>query len=246
VVRTAFFDSPYPRIFAHRGLSQHSENIDENSLEAFVSAIANGATHIESDVHATKDRVAVLFHDRTLERVAGIKKAISELTFAELSRITLVRGGSIPSLAQALELDVKFNLDIKTRRAIEPTVRVIEEYRAHQRVLVSSFSNSRRKRALKLLTEPVATSASVRQVLLAYLSSKLGGVGYASLVREIDAFQVPTGRGPIHFATERFIHLAQQHDVEVHFWTINDRSEKAKLLSIGADGIVTDRVDLLS
>ena len=246
MARTAYFDPPLPRVFAHRGLSQHRTDIDENSLVAFEQAIRHGATHIESDVHATKDNVAVLFHDHDLRRVAGINSKISSLTFAELSAISLLNGSKIPSLAQGLELGVRLNLDIKSHRAIAPTVSEIERFQAHDRVLVSSFSSRRRRRALEILSQPVATSASMREVLLAYLSHQLGGIGFAAIAKNIDAFQIPPSRGPIRFASESFIGRAKSHGVETHFWTVNERDEMARLLGIGADGIVSDRIDLLS
>jgi len=245
MARTGYFDQPLPRIFAHRGLSQHAE-IDENSIEAFQAAIAHGATHIESDVHATKDNVAVLFHDSSLLRVAGIKAKISQLELRELREIKLNYGSRIPTLAEGLELGVNLNLDIKSARAISPTVEQIERFSAHDRVLVSSFSASRRAQALQQLTAPVATSASMRQVLLGYLSHRLGGIGFSRLVKDLDAFQIPPSRGPIKFATEEFIARAKASGVEVHFWTINDPLEMKRLIDLGADGIVSDRVDLFS
>jgi Glycerophosphoryl diester phosphodiesterase len=64
-------------LLAHRGLSQHKDNLDENTLNAFEEALAYGATHLESDIQATKDGFAVLFHDSDLNRVAGIDKKCS-------------------------------------------------------------------------------------------------------------------------------------------------------------------------
>jgi len=246
LARTAYFDAPLPRVLAHRGLSQHRSDIDENSLEAFAQAVSHGATHIESDVHATKDEIAVLFHDSDLKRVAGIDRKISSLTFEELSGIRLLNGSTIPSLAQGLELGVRLNLDIKSKLAITPTVREIERLKAHDRVLVSSFSSARRKKALALLSSPVATSASMREVILAWASHQLGGLGFESVVRNLDAFQIPPERGPINFATASFIARAQRHGVEVHFWTVNELDHMQSLLALGADGIVSDRVDLFS
>lgn len=244
--RTAYFDTPLPRVLAHRGLNQHRADIDENSLEAFAEAIKYGATHIESDVHATSDDIAVLFHDADLKRVAGIDRKISSMTFQELSQISLLNGAKIPSLAQGLSLGVRLNLDIKSKNAIAPTVREIELFGAHDRVLVSSFSSARRRKALSLLTKPVATSASMREVMLAWASHKLGGVGFASVIRGLDAFQIPVALGPIKLATPSFIQRAKDHGVEVHFWTINDLDQMQALLSLGADGIVSDRVDRFS
>lgn len=249
MTRTSYFDAPYPRRFAHRGLSQHLQSIDENSIAAIEQAIAAGATHVESDTHATKDGTAVLFHDDDLERVAGISAKISELRIADLRSLALRNGSKVPTLGEVFERfpDLYLNLDIKSEQAVEPTVRAIEDHRAHDRVLVSSFSEARRSKALRLLTKPVATSASMRLVVLAWASHTfLLGAGFKSLTRDIDAFQIPPARGPIKFATRSFIQRVKRANNEVHFWTINEPSEMVRLIDLGADGIVTDRVDILT
>jgi len=33
--------------------------------------------------------------------------------------------------------------------------------------------------------------------------------------------------------------------MDVHYWTINDRAVMEELLDLGADGIITDRPDIL-
>lgn len=247
--RTSYFDSPLPRRLAHRGLWQDSQVVDENSIEAISRAIAAGATHVESDTHATSDGIAVLFHDNDLARVAGIPQAISSLSLQQLSQITLQHGSKIPTLSEVLEEfpNLRLNLDIKSEWAIEPTVKAIEDHAAHDRVLVSSFSESRRSKALSLLTKPVATSASASLVLLAWVSHSLAfGIGFRALTRDIDAFQIPPRRGVIRFDTGAFLSRAHAAAKEVHYWTVNEPAEMSRLLKLGADGIVTDRVDLLS
>lgn len=244
MARTPYFESASPKIFAHRGLHVTEPGIIENSLEAFLNALNAGATHLESDVHASKDRIAVLFHDTTLERTHGIPKRIADLTFGELQEISQ---GSIPSLAQALtELpEANFNLDLKSTASISPTVEVIEELAAHDRVLISSFSNRRRKAALRKFSKPVATSASSSVVLGAWVSHAIfSGIGFSSIVKNIDAFQVPTKTLFMQFASEKFIVRVRQHNREIHFWTVNDQNEMRRLLQLGAHGIVSDRVDL--
>lgn len=249
MARTAYFDSPLPRRFAHRGLWQDSEGIDENSIEAISRAIAAGATHVESDTHATSDGVAVLFHDNDLSRVANTSEAISSLSSQELSDIRLQHGSKVPTLSEVFDQfpNLYLNLDIKSEQAIEPTVSAIEAHNAHDRVLVSSFSESRRSKALGLLTKPVATSASASLVAIAWASHTLAfGLGFKRLTRDIDAFQIPVSRGAIRFDSKSFLRRAHAASNEVHYWTINDPDQMLKLLQFGADGIVTDRVDLLS
>lgn len=88
-------------IFAHRGLS--SQTAPENSLAAFRSAMDAGFG-IELDVRLSKDRVPVVFHDRTLKRMCSVPKKVSELTIAELKKLRLKdTDEQIPTLAETLE-----------------------------------------------------------------------------------------------------------------------------------------------
>ena len=88
--------------YAHRGL--HDAEHPENSLSAFALAVKNGYG-IELDVRLSKDGVLVVFHDDTLDRVAGIPGKVIDFTAKELSEMRL--GGSeegIPTLAEVLDL----------------------------------------------------------------------------------------------------------------------------------------------
>jgi len=249
MTKTNYFKPPIPRVFAHRGFSYLVPGVDENTIESFRTALDQGATHIETDTQATLDGIAVLFHDTTLLRLMSVDAKVSQLTFAELSSYSLPNGGKVPSLEQVLrELPtVRLNIDIKSAEAVAPTVRAIEENKAHDRVLVSSFSRSNRKRALALLTTPVATSGSMADVLKIWLAHKfLGGIGLKTLTKGLDALQLPCNYGPILFGSQKFIAAMAANNIEVHFWTINEVEQMRELLSMGASGIVTDRCDLAS
>jgi glycerophosphoryl diester phosphodiesterase len=241
-----YFDTARPHLLAHRGLSQHRAGIDENSIAAFEQALAFGATHIESDVHATKDGIAVLFHDDDLERVAGLPLKISELTFAKLQAIKLANGSKVPSLREVLEHfpSLRLNLDVKAEAGCAATATLLNELKAFDRVLVSSFSRSRRLRTLSLLDATVATSSASTEVLGLWITHKLFGLGFGLIAKNFDAIQIPRSFGPIRLDTESFIQRARKHGLEVHFWTINDPAEAQELLARGATGIVSDRVDL--
>lgn len=249
MTKSSYFEPPIPRVFAHRGFSYLVPGVDENTIDSFRNALGHGASHIETDTQATLDGVAVLFHDSTLLRLMSVDARVSELTFAELSSYSLPNNGKVPSLDQVLrELPgVRLNIDVKSAGAIGPTVRAIEENNAHDRVLISSFSNTRRKRALALLSRPVATSGSMSEVLRIWLAHKfLGGFGLKALTKDLDALQLPCNYGPILFAEQKFIAAMTANNLEVHFWTINEVDQMNELLSMGASGIVTDRCDLSS
>jgi glycerophosphoryl diester phosphodiesterase len=233
------------KILAHRGLV--SEFVPENTIKAFTDAVAAGADVIETDVQVSKDNVALVFHDSSLLRLAGLKKEVSELTVAELDQIDIGHGKRIPTLEQVLVAfpKVKFNLDIKSQKAVAPAAAIIEKLKAHNQVLISSFSESRRLSCLARLSKPVRTSAGVNKVLKLYLASILNSRSlFAQIAKGSDALQVPVRRGLIRFDSPRFISFSKSAGLELHYWTINNHVEMKRLVSLGADAIVTDHCDL--
>ena len=235
------------RFLAHRGLAVAADGsqLDENTADAFARALELGATHIETDVQASSDGVAMICHDPDLSRIAGVTKRVSELTAAELLNLHLEHGGRLITLEQALVQfgSARFNIDIKGEAAIEPTVAAILKTGAIDRVLVSSFSEKRRTAAIKQLPG-VCTSASANKLLQVWLAWRLGLSGWlAKLLKSLDALQLPTHRGVIRFDSEKFIREVSRHGTELHFWTINDPMLARVLRARGAQGIVSDRID---
>lgn len=88
--------------YAHRGL--HNANIPENSMPAF-SAACDSGYGIELDIQLSSDGRVVVFHDETLLRMCGIDKKVSDLTYEELSKLTLNNSSErIPLLEEVLFL----------------------------------------------------------------------------------------------------------------------------------------------
>jgi glycerophosphoryl diester phosphodiesterase len=240
---SSWFDPERPRLLAHRGLALDAP---ENTLLAFLKALAAGAEYLETDVHVSRDGVAVVSHDPDLSRVAGRSGSVGDLSLAELQRIDLGHGQTFSSLSEVLDAfpEARFNIDIKIRDAVEPAASAIRAADAIGRVLVSSF-DERTRAAIVQALPGVATSASSRRVAVALVGAKLG---LAPLVRRalrgMHAIQIPVSYGAVTLATASTIARFQAAGVEVHFWTINDPAEMTRLLELGADGIVSDRIDL--
>lgn len=238
-----------PRIFAHRGLTflGQQQIADENTLKAFELAMEAGADYLESDIQVTSDLVPVLFHDRDLKRLIGKNSKISDLSLSELQSIRLPLGGQIPTLKQALELfpEAKFNLDIKTALAEKSGIKTIQDAQAANRVLISSFSERSRKRALAKASTALATSAGSSKVLVSYLLARIkSSNNLKNQLLDVDALQIPTQRYGIDFTHPSFLEQVLPLGVEIHYWTINDPKDMLALFELGAHGIVTDRTDL--
>lgn len=234
------------QILAHRGLV--SEFAPENSIKAFADALNAGADVIETDVQCTADGVAVIFHDENLLRMTGVHKKVAEVTWQELSNLDIGNGKRIPSVKQALQdfPTARFNLDIKVAAAATPTANVINELDASNRVLISSFSERRRKQTLSMIDGKIRTSAGSTRVLALWLCAKVGAAPlFRRISRNINALQIPVSQFPIRLDSERFISLTKMSGLELHYWTINDIDEVARLRELGANGIVTDICDVV-
>lgn len=239
-----FFDAPGPRVFAHRGLALDAP---ENSLLAFLTALANGATHLETDVHVTRDGVAVLSHDPDLTAF-GRPERIDDLTFAELGRIRLPAGQVVASLSEALDAfpEAPFNIDVKADAAADSTIQAVLKNRATHRVLITSFSETRRRDTVAGLPT-VATAPSSVEFARVLAAAAVNARGLAGrLLDGFTAVQVPERAGILRIVSPRFVRLMHSLDVEVHVWTVNDTLVMDRLLAIGVDGIVTDRCDILA
>jgi glycerophosphoryl diester phosphodiesterase len=90
------------RPIAHRGL--HGRAGPENSRAAIAAAVSAGYG-IEIDLQASRDGVAMVFHDAHLDRLTRAKGPVAARTWAELTRLRL-RGTSerIPTLREVLAL----------------------------------------------------------------------------------------------------------------------------------------------
>lgn len=94
----AFLNRP----FAHRGLHNRAIGHIENSLTAIHAAIASGYG-IEMDVQLSRDGVAMVFHDETLDRLTGEMGLLADHLAADLQKITLTDSTDrIPTLSEVL------------------------------------------------------------------------------------------------------------------------------------------------
>ena len=162
----AFFDAPF-LAFAHRGGAAYRPNLRrENSRYAFGQAVALGYRYLETDVHATADRVLLALHDEKLDRVSDTAGAVATMTAAQVARARIGGIDPVPTFAELLTAfpQARFNVDAKVDAAVDLLADTIAEHEAYERVCVSSFSPARLHRLRRRLGPRVASAASSRGV----------------------------------------------------------------------------------
>ena len=239
---STYLEPPAPRVLAHRGLALEAP---ENTMLAFSKAVGIGAAYLETDVHVSHDGVAVVSHDPSLRRVAGHDLRVSDLTTDELRRIDLGHGQGYCTLEEALDAfpQTRFNVDVKVEGALAPTVAALRRTGAASRVLLTSFTDGRRRRAAGLVVDAVSSPGRAG-VIRSLIAGPFGPAALRRAVRGAVALQVPERVGPLRVVTRAFVERAHRAGLEVHVWTVNDPSIMMRLLDLGVDGLVTDRADV--
>jgi glycerophosphoryl diester phosphodiesterase len=129
------------KIYGHRGAAGHKL---ENTIESLEYAQKLGVDKIEFDVIKTKDDILVLSHDNSLKRIAEKNLKISDLTYKQLSQITLKDGRSkVPTFEQALRVCKNIPIIVEVK-ATDCENQVLQELKLAKKsdVTISSFKAS--------------------------------------------------------------------------------------------------------
>ena len=237
------WDSSAPLVIAHRGASMYAP---ENTIAAFELAVEMGADAIELDTMLTADGIPVVIHDQSLERTTNESGNVSSMMVAE---IKLLDAGSrfevrfaeekIPTLEEvfsAVGKEILINVELKNYtspfdRLPETVVALVMKKGLSDRVLLSSFN------PIALIKAQRASEEIRRAALIG------GGPKIARGI--IEAFTDYFALHPeVSLVNQGVVdkHHAAGHQVNV--WTVNEESEMMKLLSMGVDGLITDKPDI--
>ena len=235
----AFLQTDLPIAFAHRGGALEAP---ENTLAAFGHAVSLGYRYIETDVQATRDGIAVIFHDDDLKRLVGRPEAVGDLDWSELRNLR-VAGEEIPRLDDLLTAwpELRINLEPKSDAAVVPIAEAIRRAAALDRVCVGSFQEARVRRLRELLGAELCWSPGPLGVFRVWAT----GHGLPLGAPDCAALQVPTYFRGIPLVTRKLVRAAHARGLQVHVWTVDKREEMERLLDLGVDGLMTDRPTLL-
>ena len=130
--------------YAHRGASEYAP---ENTFLSFYLGMFMEANGIETDVQLTKDGVAVLFHDSTLDRVTDQTGNLADYTYAELCEFWVEKNGIKDKIVTLEDFiahfgcrDITFAIELKGKGSARPTAEIIKKYGIKDKVVATSFS----------------------------------------------------------------------------------------------------------
>jgi glycerophosphoryl diester phosphodiesterase len=243
----------HPLAIAHRG-TRHFH--PENTMPAFQAAVDLGFCYLETDLHVTADGVVVCFHDDTVVRTTNGRGRVAAMTFEQLRVLDAghrfgarrgfpARGKGIvvPSLEDLATTfpDAVLILDLK-QDAIERSVAdLIERLGMWERVIVGSFSDKRLQAFRALARGRAATSTGSGETYRIWRAARKG----LAVDTPADALQVPITYRGIRVVDRKTIDAAHASGLQVHVWTVNRPDQMNRLLDLGVDGIISDRIDLL-
>lgn len=238
---------PYPFWIAHRGAGKLAP---ENTLAAFRLGASHGYRMFECDAKLSADGVPFLLHDDTLERTTHGHGTAGDLPWAALAQLDAggwhsraYAGEPLPTLANVARYCVAnqffLNIEIKPTPGQELlTGRVVAEHAARlwrgQAVqpLLSSFS-----------TESLAgAQASVPQLPRGLLLDQWR----ASCLDEARALGCMALLCHHTLWDAARVARAKAVGLRTLSYTVNDETDVQRLMALGTDGLITDRVDLFS
>ena len=224
---------------SHRGVSQ--ANGVQNSIEALrATSQYYQPDFIEMDIQMTKDHQFVVFHDFNLRSLTGLNQIVEESTLSEILPLTVRENdqqAAIPSfdayLEQAKMNQQKLLIEIKTQRKDEAVIvhQFLQQYKT--RILEEGHLIQ----ALSLgLVETIKNEAP--ELTVGYIIP-FHFVGLP--VSQADFFMMEYST-----LNRSFIDAAHNEGKCVFTWTPNQTETMERMMFYGVEGIVTDRMDLLT
>ena len=238
-------DWPYPRWVAHRGAGKLAP---ENTLAAFKLGASHGYRMFECDVKLSSDGVPFLLHDDTLERTTNCAGVAGHQTWQALQQLdagswhsAAHKGEPIPSLdtiaAYCISNKFDLNIEIKpTTGTDQQTGEVVAQHAARlwqnevRKPLLTSFKPDALQAALEAAPE-LPRGLLLHELWTGWLETALM-LGCQAIICNYKLWDTSS------------VTQAKSAGFKLLSYTVNDKPEVKRLLALGVDGIITDRVDL--
>lgn len=222
-------------LIGHRGAAGLAP---ENTLKAFRIGCENGADFVECDIHLSKDKELIVFHDNTLERTTNGKGWVRDFTLQELQAFDAGQGEKIPTLGEVFDLvhsyKKKLVIEIKGESweiAQETTTELVEFIKSKDilnHIRVVSFWHN----AIKNI-KAIFPSLKTEVIMMVGLSAE-------ELVGLILKAKADGGAIRYDYISPQLMSLAQDKNLFIAAWVMNDEASFTYMKNLGVNGLTTD------
>lgn len=253
-----FFGSEI-EVIAHRGGAIEGP---ENTLMAFENAVTiSPKVILELDIHYTKDKQIVIFHDDNLERTTNGTGPIKEKTLEELKKLDAAynfadptgavalrgKGIQIPTIIELFDRypDTRMIIEVKPNDQ-DLAKNLYELAKKYNRVEKTVFASehSRVLRYLRTLDDKILTNAGKDEVLRSVMLTNIYLESFDTM--KADVFCIPESHSGIQVLTPRLLTEINRRHKKAFIWTVNEDQDMEKLIKQKVNGIITDRPKALS
>lgn len=237
----------WPKLIAHRGAGRLAP---ENTLASIRLGARHGFAMMEYDVKLTKDGVAILLHDDTVDRTSNGTGSAADKTFNELGTLDVgawhsleYAGEPIPTLhsvaACTIARGIHSNIEIKPSAGTD----------AHTGTQVARLA---RRLWANADTPPLLSSFS--EVALDAAGREAPDLPRALLIEKdmpTDWLQRAKRLGCIgvnlnhEHTSNTVVQAVRDAGLTLAVWTVNDLARAQELLQYGCNAIVTDNINTI-
>jgi len=221
-------------VIAHRGASATAP---ENTLASIRQAIADGADWVEIDVQETADGEVVVIHDSDFMKLAGVNLRVWEAGMEQIAGIDV--GGwfapefteeRVPRLADVLS-------EVKGRSKL-----IVElKYYGHDQQLEQRVIDLIEAADMQGDTMIMSLEyAGIQKVRVLRPDWKIGLLS-ARAIGDLTRLDVDFLAVNMAMARSSLIKMAHGAGKELFVWTVNDTLTMSQMMSLGVDGIITDK-----
>jgi glycerophosphoryl diester phosphodiesterase len=253
-----------PYLLAHQG-GEHLA--PTNTMAAFAVADSIGVDFLDIDVHMSKDGHLVGIHDSTVDRTTNGHGRVDAFTLAELQTLDAGyyfrdlqgnysyrgKGVNIPALEEVFSTyGTKYYLHVEIKDAYpregpsqieEKLWALIQNYALEKRIIVAAFQQKIVERFQQLSEGQVVIGAGTAEVAQFVVAHKLRLPGLYR--RRSHVLEIPLRSYGVNLKDRSLIERAHQLGMQVYYWTIDDQATMQELIELGADGIFSNRPDVL-
>ncbi|GEL76224.1 glycerophosphodiester phosphodiesterase [Tenuibacillus multivorans] len=258
-----FHENDRPLVIAHQGGGHLAPS---SSMVAFQNAVDLDVDVLETDIHISKDGYLVAIHDPTVDRTTDSSGSVNDLTLDELKQLDAGyyfedEAGNFPFRNQNIKLitveelfqafpNQRFLIEIKDTNPYDRMdeiakrlAQLIEDHHVEDQVTVASFDHKIIETFQQYASNEIAISGGEQEVRKFVITHKFH---LRNLYKpNVDSMQLPLKASGFDLASSDILGGAERLGLQIHYWTINDKETIRTLIEKGADGIVTDRPDLM-